>query len=173
VLLVHSRAPTAAPELVTPARLDALAESGKALYMALHVNHSRELTTAARGAIERLRDAGATLLSQTVLLAGVNDDVDTLARLMRDLVALGVKPYYLHHPDLAPGTAHFRLSLDAGRMIYAELIRRVTGVAVPRYVLDIPGGFGKAAVSEAEPDGRGGWRVADRAGRVHVYRDDA
>ncbi|MCC3244501.1 lysine-2,3-aminomutase-like protein [Methylocystis sp. WRRC1] len=172
VLRVHTRAPTAAPDLVTQERLDALRVSGKALYVALHVNHSRELAPAARAAIARLHEAGATLLSQTVLLKGVNDDADTLERLMRDLVALRVKPYYLHHPDLAPGTSHFRLSLDAGRRIHAELTRRVTGVAVPRYVLDIPGGFGKAPVSDAETDGEGGWRIADRSGPVHLYRDD-
>jgi len=171
-LRVHTRAPTAAPELASNDRLEALRASGKALYVALHVNHARELTVAARAAIGRLHAAGATLLSQTVLLAGVNDDVDTLERLMRDLIALRVKPYYLHHPDLAPGTSHFRLSLDAGRRLHAELTRRVTGIAAPRYVLDIPGGFGKAPVAEAEPDGAGGWRITDHAGRVHLYRDD-
>lgn len=173
VLRVHSRAPTAAPDLVTTERLAALGESGKALYVALHVNHARELSAAARAAIARLRGAGATLLSQTVLLAGVNDDADTLERLMRDLVAVGVKPYYLHHPDLAPGTSHFRLGLEAGQALYAELERRVTGVARPTYVLDLPGGYGKARVAQgqAEKDGAGRWRVTDRAGRVHLYRD--
>lgn len=171
VLRVHTRAPTAAPDLVTPERLAALAESGKALYVALHVNHSRELSDAARAAIARLREAGATLLSQTVLLAGVNDDAEVLERLMRDLLALGVKPYYLHHPDLAPGTSHFRLSIEAGRGVYAQLSRRITGIGLPRYVLDIPGGYGKASVADMEPHDSGGWRVMDRAGHVHLYRD--
>ncbi|MEK4035134.1 lysine-2,3-aminomutase-like protein [Methylocystis sp. IM3] len=172
LLRVHSRAPTAAPELVTAARLAALSESGKALYVALHVNHARELSAAARAAIARLRAAGATLLSQTVLLAGVNDDPDILERLMRELLTLGVKPYYLHHPDLAPGTRHFRLNIEAGKHLYAELAGRLTGIGVPAYVLDIPGGFGKTPVAGMEPDGAGGWRVTDRAGRVHIYRDD-
>jgi lysine 2,3-aminomutase len=172
LLRVHSRAPTAAPDLVAPARLAALRESGKALYVALHVNHPRELSEAARAAVARLRAAGATLLSQTVLLAGVNDDPDILERLMRDLLRLGIKPYYLHHPDLAPGTRHFRLNIGAGKRLHAELARRLTGIGVPAYVLDIPGGFGKAPVAGMEPDGAGGWRVADRAGRVHIYRDD-
>ncbi len=171
LLRVHSRAPTAAPDLVTAERLAALNESGKALYVALHVNHSRELSTAARRAVARLRAAGATLLSQTVLLAGINDDPEALERLMRDLLALGVRPYYLHHPDLAPGTRHFRLNIEAGRRLHAELARRMTGIGVPAYVLDIPGGFGKTPVAGMEPDGAGGWRVTDRAGRVHIYRD--
>lgn len=171
VLRLHTRAPTAAPGLVSEARLAALRESGKALFVALHVNHSREITAAARAGVERLRAAGAALLSQTVLLAGVNDDVDVLERLMRDLLALGVKPYYLHHPDLAPGTAHFRLSIERGKQIYAALARRLSGPAVPAYVLDIPGGFGKTPVSSLTPDGDGGWRAEDRTGRAHLYRD--
>jgi lysine 2,3-aminomutase len=172
VLRVHSRAPTAAPDLVTQERLDALRASGKALFVALHVNHSRELTEEGRAAIARLRAAGATLLSQTVLLSGVNDDAAVLDSLMRDLLRLGVKPYYLHHPDLAPGTGHFRVSLEAGKAIHAELSRRLTGIGAPAYVLDIPGGFGKTPVAGMEPDGAGGYRVTDRAGRVHLYRDD-
>ncbi|MGE5369707.1 MAG: lysine-2,3-aminomutase-like protein [Chloroflexota bacterium] len=172
ILRVHSRAPTAAPELVTPERLAALRESGKALYLALHVNHPRELSPAACAAISRLRGAGVTLLSQTVLLAGVNDNADTLEALMRDLLALGVKPYYLHHPDLAPGTRHFRLNIEAGKRLHAELSRRLTGIGVPAYVLDIPGGFGKTPVAGMEADGSGGFRVTDRTGRVHFYRDD-
>jgi lysine 2,3-aminomutase len=171
VLRVHTRAPTAAPDLVTPERLAALRESGKALYVALHVNHARELSEAARGAVARLHEAGATLLSQTVLLAGVNDHPDSLERLMRDLLALRVRPYYLHHPDLAPGTSHFRVTVEHGKRVHAELARRVTGIGLPAYVLDIPGGFGKVPVAAMEPDGAGGWRVTDRAGRVRHYRD--
>jgi lysine 2,3-aminomutase len=171
LLRVHTRAPTAAPDLVTPERLAALRESGKALYVALHVNHSRELSQNARAAIACLRETGATLLSQTVLLAGINDDPAVLERLMRDLLTLGIRPYYLHHPDLAPGTRHFRMRIEAGRAIHAELARRLTGVGLPSYVLDIPGGFGKIPVSSMEPDGSGGWRIADRAGRAHLYRD--
>jgi lysine 2,3-aminomutase len=175
VLRIHTRAPTAAPALVTPEWLEALKASGKALFVALHVNHARELNEAARIAIARLRDAGATLLSQTVLLAGVNDDAETLEALMRALMALQIKPYYLHHPDLAPGAGHFRLPLARGREIYAALARRVGGPALPSYVLDLPGGFGKARVAEAEaaPDGSGGWVIVDRAGHRHLYRDGA
>lgn len=175
VLRVHTRAPTAAPSLVTAEWLAALKASGKALFVALHVNHARELNEPARAAIASLRDAGATLLAQTVLLAGVNDDAETLEALMRALMALQIKPYYLHHPDLAPGAGHFRLSLARGREIYAALARRLGGPALPTYVLDLPGGFGKARVAgaEAAPDGSGGWTIVDRAGRRHLYRDGA
>lgn len=174
VLRVHTRAPTAAPALVTPEWLHALKASGKALFVALHVNHARELNDEARAAIVRLRDAGATLLSQTVLLAGVNDDAETLETLMRALMSLQIKPYYLHHPDMAPGAGHFRLPLARGREIYAALARRLGGPAMPTYVLDLPGGFGKVRVAagDATPDGPGRWRVVDRSGRVHFYDDN-
>jgi lysine 2,3-aminomutase len=171
LLRVHTRAPTAAPELVTDDRLEALGASGKALHVVLHVNHAKELTENARAAIARLHRAGASLLAQTVLLKGVNDDADTLEALMRALVALRIKPYYLHHPDLAPGTAHFRPSLEAGRRLHAELARRLSGLALPNYVLDIPGGFGKIPLADAHVSlgADGGWRIVDRAGRSHSY----
>jgi lysine 2,3-aminomutase len=170
LLRIHTRTPIAAPELVSAQRLDALRAGGKTLYVAVHVNHWRELTPAAKVAIARMQDAGASVLAQTVLLAGVNDDADTLERLMRELVALKVKPYYLHHPDLAPGTAHFRLGLDAGRRLYEELARRVSGVALPAYMLDIPGGFGKVPAQAAQVvREQGGWGVCDRSGATHFY----
>ena len=175
LLRVHTRVLTAAPELVTWERLDALQASGKALYVALHVNHPRELSAPAREAIGRLHEAGAALLAQTVLLRGVNDDADTLEALLRALVSLKIQPYYLHHPDLAPGTAHFRLPLARGREIFEELGQRVGGHALPRYVLDLPGGFGKISVEEPHvfrgPDG--GWRVVDRFGGEHGYGEGA
>jgi lysine 2,3-aminomutase len=174
LLRVHTRAPTAAPTLVSMERLDALKAGGKTLYVALHVNHARELSANARQAIGRLRDAGATLLSQTVLLKGVNDAAETLETLMRELAALGVSPYYLHHPDLAKGTAHFRLPVSQGREIYAALAENLSGHALPRYVLDLPGGYGKIPIEaphlEAVADGE--WRARDRFGGEHLYRDD-
>jgi lysine 2,3-aminomutase len=176
LLRVHTRAPVAAPEFVDSERIQALAASGKTLLSAIHVNHWRELSAAAREALARLRKAGVSLLSQTVLLAGVNDDVEVLEKLMRDLVSLGVKPYYLHHPDLATGTSHFRLSLDAGRRIYNDLAQRVSGVALPAYMLDIPGGFGKVPAQEERvlvDETADGWLLRDRAGRDHVYRNDS
>jgi lysine 2,3-aminomutase len=175
VLRLHTRVPTAAPDLVTREKLAALTASGKAVYMALHVNHARELTPQARDAIARIQQAGVATLAQTVLLRGVNDDADTLEQLMRALTALRVKPYYLHHPDLAPGTSHFRVSIEDGRALHAELARRISGVALPAYVLDIPGGHGKVPLQrphlERSPDG--GWLVRDRSGRAHAYRDDS
>ena len=93
----------------------ALKAKGKATYVVLHANHARELTDAARDACARLVDAGIPMLSQSVLLAGVNDDPQTLGALMRALVECRIKPYYLHHGDLAPGTSHLRTSIERAR----------------------------------------------------------
>ena len=141
--------------------------------MAVHANHPREFTPAARAALRRLADAGIMLLSQSVLLAGVNDDADTLAALMRAFVESGAKPYYLHHPDLAPGTAHFRLPIARGLALVRGLRGRISGLAQPTYVLDIPGGHGKVALdgAAAQPVGEGVWELADFRGRAHLYRE--
>jgi lysine 2,3-aminomutase len=173
-LRVHTRVPTAAPGLVTKERLEALRAAKKKLVVALHVNHARELSPRARAAIMRLKDAGAKLLSQSVLLKGVNDDAATLDALLDALVAQGVEPYYLHHPDLAKGTAHFRLSLARGQEIYAALGRLRQSKPLPRYVLDLPGGFGKVPV-EAPHLVRvrdGSWRARDRFGVEHRYEEE-
>jgi len=167
---VHTRVPVLDPARVTPALVAAL-ESAKAMFVVLHCNHADELNEDARAACRRVAGAGIPLLSQTVLLKGVNDDAATLAVLMRALVANRIKPYYLHHPDLAPGTAHFRLSIERGQALMRELRGRLSGLCQPTYVLDIPGGFGKVPVgpSYIEGGGNGGHRVADWRGRVHAY----
>ena len=169
----HTRVPVAAPDLVTDELVEAIRAEGVSTWVALHANHPRELGAAVRAALKRFVAAGVPLVSQTVLLKGVNDDPGILAALMRAFVEARVKPYYLHHPDLAPGTSHFRLPVEEGRRIAAELMRRVSGLARPAYVLDIPGGYGKIPLGAqtASPDGAGGWRLEDSTGRVHSYRD--
>jgi len=177
VIRAHSRVPVATPERVTDDFVAALAgpirSHGKTVAVAVHANHPREFTPAARAALRRLADAGIMLLSQSVLLAGVNDDADTLAALMRAFVESGAKPYYLHHPDLAPGTAHFRLPIARGLALVRGLRGRISGLAQPTYVLDIPGGHGKVALdgAAAQPVGEGVWELADFRGRAHLYRE--
>jgi lysine 2,3-aminomutase len=168
VMRWHSRVPVADPGRVTEGLAEALRSPARAVWVAVHVNHARELTSAVRASLGRLSDAGIALLGQTVLLRGVNDDAATLAALFRALVAMRVKPYYLHHPDLAPGTAHFRLSIAEGQALMRQLRGRVSGLAQPTYVLDIPGGFGKVPVGPAWLE-EGGGRVADPAGALHDY----
>jgi lysine 2,3-aminomutase len=169
VIRIHSRVPVATPERVTAALIDAL-RSDKAVYVVLHVNHAQELGPTALAACRRLSDAGIPLLSQSVLLRGVNDDAATLETLFRTLLRNRIKPYYLHHPDRARGTARFRLPLAAGQALMKQLRGRLSGLAQPTYVLDIPGGFGKVPVGPgylSESDA--GWSVEDPAGIAHAY----
>jgi lysine 2,3-aminomutase len=142
----------------------------------IHANHPRELTAAAKTAVTRLVRAGIPVLSQTVLLRGVNDDAVVLERLLRGLVAMRVKPYYLHHADLARGTAHFRTGIAEGQRLVRSLRTRASGLCQPTYVLDIPGGHGKVplAASAATPDSAsGGWNVEDGTGVRHAYPPDS
>jgi len=146
IVRFHTRIPIVDPDRITTALVAAMRRPGKASYVAVHVNHPRELSPAARAACARLADAGMPLLGQTVLLSGVNDDQATLEALMRGLVEARVKPYYLHHGDFAPGTGHFRTGLEEGQTLVKQLRGRVSGLAQPTYVLDIPGGHGKVPV---------------------------
>lgn len=171
VMRWHTRVPVVDPERVTADFVAALKTPHAATYVALHANHPCEFTASARAACARLVDAGIPMLSQTVLLKGVNDDTDTLAVLMRTFVENRIKPYYLHHADLAPGTAHFRTTIEHGQALMRELRRRVSGIALPAYVLDIPGGHAKANLetSAVERTTGGTHRVRDDEGAWHDY----
>jgi lysine 2,3-aminomutase len=175
VARIHTRVPIAAPALITPALARALKAFGKATYVVLHANHPRELTPAARAACASLVDAGIPMLSQSVLLRGVNDDPATLTALMRALVECRIKPYYLHHGDLAPGTSHLRTTIAQGQALMRELHGRVSGLCQPSYMLDIPGGHGKSPIGpsyiSAAPAaaGEGHFEVEDFKGRRHRY----
>ena len=177
VVRFHTRVPVVAPESVTEDLVAALrSDRTKAVYVVLHANHSRELTAAARAACARLIDVGIPMLSQSVLLRGVNDRAETLEALMRALVETRIKPYYLHHPDLAPGTGHFRVPLATGQDLMRALRGRVSGLCQPTYILDLPGGHGKVPVGPsyvtplaAEPKEPQRYLVEDYAGYRHVY----
>ncbi len=172
VLRWHTRIPVVAPDRVTDSFVSALSDTSKTVVVGLHANHPRELTPDARAALARLSRAGISLVSQTVLLRGINDDTATLEALMRGLVEARVVPYYLHHGDLAPGTGHFRVPVSHGIALIRELHRRLSGLARPDYVLDLPGAFGKVSLLSADvrliP---GGCEIRDIQGRTHIYRD--
>lgn len=168
VIRLHSRVPVADPSRVTPELVAALRSERAAVYVALHCNHAQELTPEARAALRLMSDSGIPLLSQTVLLRGVNDDAATLEALFRALVQARVKPYYLHHPDLARGTGHFRLSIAEGQALTRALRGRVSGLCQPTYVLDIPGGHGKVPVGPCYVDLAQG-QVTDPNGGTHLY----
>jgi lysine 2,3-aminomutase len=175
IIRLHTRIPVADPSRVTDEMVAALKISGATTWVALHANHPRELTDNARAACARLVDAGIPMVSQSVLLRGVNDDAATLEALLRAFVECRIKPYYLHHGDLAPGTAHLRTTLDRGRELMRALRGRVSGLCQPDYVLDIPGGHGKAPVGpdylsrEGEAGAELRYRVVDYCGDVHLY----
>jgi lysine 2,3-aminomutase len=173
IIRFHTRVPTVAPERITADMVSALTAPGAATYVALHANHPRELTPAARAACGRIVDAGVPMLSQSVLLRGVNDDIDTLTELMRAFVACRIKPYYLHHADLAPGTSHLRTSIEEGQELMGQLRSRVSGLCVPDYILDIPGGAGKVPVGPsyiaAGGANQGVYQVSAPDGGAHDY----
>jgi lysine 2,3-aminomutase len=171
IIRFHTRVPVVDPARIDAARIAARKASGKVTYLALHANHPREMTPEARAACARLVDAGVVMLSQSVLLKGVNDDADVLADLMRAFVETRIKPYYLHHPDLAPGTGHFRLTIEEGRVIVGALRGKISGLCQPSYILDIPGGHGKAVIGPEtiRNTGDGCFSVSDWQGGVHVY----
>ncbi len=170
IVRIHTRVPIADPARITPELVRALKIKGKATYIALHVNHARELSPQVRAAVARLADAGMPLLAQTVLLKGVNDDAGTMNDLMRALVECRIKPYYLHHGDLAPGTSHLRTDIATGQDLMKQMRGRLSGLCQPVYVLDIPGGHGKSPIGPnyLEP-ARGTYSVEDFKGRRHIY----
>jgi len=179
IVRIHTRVPVVDPERASAEMVAALKVEGATTWVAVHSNHPREFSDAARVACARLADAGIPLVSQSVLLRGVNDDAVTLEALMRTFVENRIKPYYLHHGDLAPGTAHLRTTLEHGQELMRGLRGRVSGLCQPEYVLDIPGGHGKAPVGPrylSQPDSpqrdklpETAYRVVDYCGEVHLY----
>ena len=172
IVRIHTRIPCVDPGRVVPELVDLLRACGKTVYVVLHANHPRELTPQARAACATFVDAGIPMLSQSVLLRGVNDDGATLAALFRTFVECRIKPYYLHQLDLAPGTSHFRVPIAEGQALMRELQSQVSGLCLPRYMLDIPGGHGKVPIEfsylvAAEREGE--FRVADHRGVMHAY----
>ena len=179
IVRLHTRVPVADPARITPEMVTALRVDGATTWIAIHANHPRELSSEARAACARLADAGIPLVSQSVLLRGVNDDAAALEALMRAFVECRIKPYYLHHGDLAPGTAHLRTTIEHGQELMRGLRGRVSGLCQPEYVLDIPGGHGKAPVGpsylshvnsrDRETDAETRYRIVDYCGDVHLY----
>ncbi len=175
VIRFHTRVPVVAPARITPDLIAAL-QTRPAVYIVVHTNHPAELTPAACAALARLSSAGIPLLSQSVLLKGVNDDVTTLEALFRGLIRHKVKPYYLHHADLAKGTSHFRTTIAEGQALMAALRGRLSGICLPTYVLDIPGGHGKVPIgpsylSATLSGAQNAIMVQDPNGTHHTYAD--
>ena len=167
VLRWHTRVPVVDPTRVTADLVAALTSPEKAVYVGLHANHAREFTPEACSAIARLVDAGIPMVSQTVLLKGINDTPDAMTALMRCFVANRVKPYYLHHADRAPGTAHFRTTVAEGQALMRALRGKISGLAQPTYILDIPGGVAKVPIGPAYLEHE---NVLDPDGNAHDFK---
>ncbi len=161
---IHSRVPVADPQRLT-ADLAAAMDTDRSLWLVVHANHASEFTPAATQALKHVRAQGIPVLGQSVLLRGVNDTSAALEALFRAMIANRIKPYYLHQLDPAPGTARFQVPIEEGRALLETLRGRVTGLAWPTYVLDIPGGHGKVPIGPdyRQPDGS----VRDIRGVTH------
>lgn len=172
VVRLHTRVATVDPARITDQLVKTLRRRF-ATWIGVHVNHVSEFTPSADAAIARLVDGGIPLVSQTVLLKGVNDSVDALSGLMRGFVKRRIKPYYLHHLDFAEGTNHFRVPLGEGKALYEALRGHVTGLGQPSYIIDIPGGFGKVPVSGdwIHPLSGNRYSIRDWQGRTHIYEE--
>lgn len=175
VIRIHTRVPIANPDQLNDTILSVLKSSVAPIYIVMHVNHANEITEKSVQKFERLRAAGCSLLAQSVLLAGVNDDPSVLERLFKKLISLHVHPYYLHHPDRAKGTSHFRVSISRGQEIVKALRGKISGICMPTYVLDIPGGYGKISIEHQAciDEGNSLYTVEDFKGQFHVYKDEA
>ncbi len=142
IIRIGTRVPGTLPERITP-ELCAMLKKYHPLYANLHFNHPDEITPEVERACNRLADAGIPLGSQTVLLKGVNDDVEIMKKLMLKLLKMRVKPYYLYQADMTLGTDHFRTTVEKGLEIIQGLMGHISGMAVPYFVIDAPGGGGK------------------------------
>jgi lysine 2,3-aminomutase len=141
-LRIHSRFPVTLPQRIDEILSKGLAQF-KPIYFVTHFNHPREISQDSIRAITYLQSAGIMVLNQSVLLKGVNDQLEVLKDLFEQLLKIQVKPYYLHHPDQTKGTQHFRVSISRGLHLYRQLRGQISGLALPTYVLDIPRGGGK------------------------------
>jgi lysine 2,3-aminomutase len=145
LIRIGSRVPGSLPERITP-KLCEIVKQYHPIYMNLHFNHPDELTPAVKAACGRLADAGIPLGAQTVLLKGVNDDPHVMKRLVHQLLLARVKPYYLYQADLTKGTNHFRTTVETGMTIIRDLQGHTSGMGVPHFVIDAPGGGGKIPI---------------------------
>lgn len=168
---IGTRIPVTLPERIT-SDLCSLLRRFHPLYINTHFNHPAEITVQSAQACALLADAGIPLGNQSVLLKGVNDDIATMRELVTGLLAIRVKPYYLHQMDLVRGTAHFRTSVFRGLELIRGLRGHVSGLAVPQYVIDLPGGKGKVPLLPDNVKREGNLlQLTTYTGEVISYRD--
>jgi len=142
VIRLGSRAPVVAPMRITK-RLTGILKKYRPLWFNTQFNHPREITEAAKEACDRIISAGIPLSNQSVLLKGINDDYEVMKELLYGLQRMGVRPYYLFHCDAVAGTGHFWVDIEKGITMMEALRRDISGLCLPRYVLDSPSPLGK------------------------------
>jgi lysine 2,3-aminomutase len=175
IIRFHTRVPIVSPEKITNALINALKIKGKTTYLAVHSNSHHEWGKAQIDAIAKLADSGIPLLGQSVLLKNINNTSDLLQNLFQTMIENRVQPYYLHHPDMARGTSHFRVTIAEGQAIMRELRGRISGFALPTYILDIPEGFGKIPLTPlyiAPHNMVDGYIIEDINGVQHHYKEE-
>ncbi len=166
----HTKMPIILPERLTSEFLMLLLKYKsyfRTSHIVLHINHLEELSQELIESLKTFKKSNILLSTQTVLLREVNDNADTLSDLFLKLYSEGIRPYYLHHPDLVNGGMHFYLLIEKGIEIYSEVKQLVPGPCLPRYVLDIPGGFGKVPLTKENLPYSG--HIKDYQGRTHKY----
>jgi lysine 2,3-aminomutase len=170
IIRIHSRTPCTLPQRMT-FRLTDMLKKYQPLYVNTHFNHPLEITPIAAAACARLADAGIPLGNQTVFLKGVNDTAEIMTELFQKLLQIRVRPYYLHHPDPVRGTGHFRPSIEKGIEIMAAIQGHTSGICLPHYVIDVPGGGGKVPLLPTYIQGRdaGNLIVRTYSGETHEY----
>ncbi|NNF97920.1 MAG: KamA family radical SAM protein [Desulfobacteraceae bacterium] len=170
LIRIHSRVPCTLPQRITGKLLRVL-KKFQPLYLNTQFNHPDEITNVSTGACRLLADAGIVLGCQTVLLKGVNDSPATMKKLMEKLVDIRIRPYYLHHPDLVQGTHHFQPDIAKGLSIMSSLRGHCSGLAVPQYMIDLPGGGGKIPLlPEYIVEKKSTfWRIRNHQGGIYEY----
>lgn len=173
ILRIHTRIPVANPMKIDETIISVLKTVNQSLHMVLHVNHVQEISDDVKYVIFSLKRAGISLYSQSVLLKGVNDRAEILEELFDALTLLQVHPYHLYHLDRARGTSHFRVPIEEGKNIMRELQGRLSGISMPKYMIDIPGGYGKIPINNETVCrlGNGVYSVTDYQGRTHIYEE--
>ena len=171
VLRIATRLPVVMPQRFEPELLEILQQQ-QPLWLITHFNHKQEINEVTRYFLARIIDSGIPVLNQAVLLRGINDHSEILGALFEELVRLRVKPYYLFQGDLAQGTAHLRVPLSRSQAIVKELRRTLSGIAMPQFAVDLPGGGGKVPLCENYLVGEepGFWLFESLQKEGQVYR---
>lgn len=166
----HTRVPAVYPKRITE-EFVGIIKLATPVTIIIHINHPSEITTEFKSAVRKLKKTNAFILSQSVLLKGINNDAKILGDLFKQLMEIGIKPYSLYHLDLTAGTNHFRTSIKEGKAIMNEIAKNISRICVPEYTVDIPGGLGKIPVSQLQETKNNEYTAINYLGKKVVYKD--